>query len=111
MDIWVGTHESGEVSAPIDCSLVKTLDPASRVFILSKLLESCFTRSIILRCWRAAAGGGGVRSRACGGLTVVQQHRVPFGFEVSSSSSRSDRSLLLAQWLAALKHRIAADCM
>eukprot|EP01047_Picozoa_sp_COSAG01_P144240 COSAG01_NODE_76055_length_190_cov_86.989011_1_plen_26_part_10 len=22
----VGTHESGEVSAPIDCSLVKTLD-------------------------------------------------------------------------------------
>ena len=45
----VGTHESGEVSAPIDCSLVKTLDPASRVFILSKLLESCFTRSIILQ--------------------------------------------------------------
>jgi hypothetical protein len=43
----VGTHESGEVSAPIDMSLVKTLNPASRVFILSKLLESCFTRSII----------------------------------------------------------------
>ena len=45
----VGTHESGEVSAPIDMSLVKTLDPASRVFILSKLLESCFARSIILQ--------------------------------------------------------------
>ncbi len=30
-------------------SLVKTLDPASRVFILSKLLESCFTMSIIRR--------------------------------------------------------------
>jgi hypothetical protein len=27
--------------------LVKTLNPASRVFILSKLLESCFTRSVI----------------------------------------------------------------
>ena len=30
-------------------SLVKTLDPASRVFILSKLLESCFIRSIIFK--------------------------------------------------------------
>jgi hypothetical protein len=30
-------------------SLVKTLNPASRVFILSKLLESCFTRSVILQ--------------------------------------------------------------
>jgi hypothetical protein len=39
----VGTHESGEVSAPTYMSLVKTLNPASRVFILSKLLESCFT--------------------------------------------------------------------
>ena len=38
----VGTRESGEVSAPFDVSLVKTLHPISRAFILSKLLESCF---------------------------------------------------------------------
>jgi hypothetical protein len=47
--------------------LVKTLNPASRVFILSKLLESCFTRSVI-SCVDGKSDPDGGRQEVCCGM-------------------------------------------
>jgi hypothetical protein len=50
--------------------LVKTLNPASRVFILSKLLESCFTRSVIHPSFAQAAAAGGCSQPATSWLLL-----------------------------------------